>query len=313
MAVYTIIDPSMLDDFLAGYDLGEPTRMEGILQGIENSNYDLETTTGHYILTVFERRTAVTDLPYYLCLMAHLANKGFPAPSPIPGNNGELIGRIKGKPAAIVTFLPGASSENPSILDAEVAGASLAHMHRTAKDFPRRRENTFGIRQWRKLFEHSTDKANTVMPGLAGEIRQTLGELEFAWPANLPRGSIHADLFPDNLFLNNGSVSGIIDFYFACTDALAYDLAIMLNAWCFHPTKGWSGQHAAALQHGYESVRPLSDAEHVALPTLLKGAAMRFLLTRLFDWLNPMPGALVRPKDPLEQLACLRLHRSENP
>jgi homoserine kinase type II len=313
MAVYTIVDPAKLDNFLAGYEIGSSTHFEGILQGIENSNYELKTPTGHYVLTVFERRAAIADLPYYLGLMAHIAQKSFPAPRPVLRKDGALFGQIAEKPAAIVTFLPGTWPQNPSIRDAEAAGASLADLHQTAKDFASIRANILGMPHWRALFERSATQANTVEPGLADEISAALDQLERAWPTGLPTGHIHADLFPDNLFLEAGAVSGVIDFYFACTDAFAYDLAITLNAWCFDPTSGWSDANAAALQRGYESIRPLTPPERTALPTLLEGAAMRFLLTRLFDWLNPAPNALVRPKDPLEQLACLRLHRSRNP
>ncbi|MGZ0189342.1 MAG: homoserine kinase [Alphaproteobacteria bacterium] len=313
MAVYTTVDPEMLDEFLVDYEIGSSTYLEGILQGVENSNYELQTTTGHYVLTVFERRAAVADLPYYLGLMAHLAEKDFPAPRPIIRKDSALFGQMTDKPAAIVTFLPGAWPQSPSVLDAKAAGASLANLHQTAKDYGAVRENTLGMPHWRALFERSVAQADTITPGLGSEISVALEQLERAWPTNLPTGHIHADLFPDNLFLKDGAVSGVIDFYFACTDAFAYDLAIMLNAWCFDPATGWSDAHATALQRGYESIRPLSAVEKAALPTLLEGAAMRFLLTRLFDWLNPAPDALVRPKDPLEQLACLRLHRSRNP
>lgn len=309
MAVYTVVDRPELDSFLDTYDIGGAIRLEGILQGVENSNYLLETTHGRYVLTVFEQRAAAADLPYFLGLMAHLAAEGYPAPAPIVRRDDGLIGEISGKPAAIVAFLPGQWPNTPSPADASAAGEALGHLHLAGADFPMRRANNLGQERWRGLFAQSADRADEVMPGLGREIEAALEMLAARWPRNLPGGAIHADLFPDNLFMNDGKVSGVIDFYFACDDAYAYDLAIMLNAWCFQ-AGAWRDDLAAALIAGYETARPLSDVETAALPVLAVGAAMRFLLTRLHDWLRPVPGAVVTPKDPLEQLACLRLHRS---
>lgn len=312
MAVYTPVDEHALAAFLQSYDLGSPKSFDGILQGIENSNFRLETDAGRFVLTVFERRAAEADLPYFLGLMAHLATKGYPAPRPQPRLDGRVIGRIAGKPAAIVTFLEGDWPKSPGPKDAAAAGRALARLHLAATDYPGRRANDLGVDSWPDLFQPSASRADDVAPGLRAEIEAALARLKADWPRRLPSGAIHADLFPDNLFLDDaGEVSGVIDFYFACDDAYAYDLAIMLNAWCFDQVGGWSHDRAKALTAGYESARPLEPREHQALPTLLSGAAMRFLLTRLYDWLHPAPGALVRPKDPLEQLACLRLHESE--
>ena len=313
MAVYTDIDAETLAAFLADYDLGAATGFVGILQGVENTNYRLETPAGRFVLTVFERRTAAADLPYFLALMSHLAAACFPAPRPVDRRTGGEIGRISGKAAAIVAFLDGVSTETPTAADAHAAGGALARLHLAGCDFPGRRPNDLGAIHWRALFQKSAGRADEVAPGLGAEILASLDWLEACWPADLPTGAIHADLFPDNLFLKDGAVSGVIDFYFACDDAYAYDLAIMLNAWCFDREGCWRDDLSEALTAGYRAERPLSFAEAVALPTLLAGAAMRFLLTRLYDWLNPAPGALVRPKNPLQQLACLRLHRSRLP
>lgn len=309
MAVYTVVEQSALDAFLAEYDIGQATAFEGILQGVENSNYRLETTQGRYVLTVFERRAAEDDLPYFLGLMAHLADKTYPAPQPIQRRDGALIGRISDKPAAIVTFLEGAWPKRPDASDAAAAGDALARFHLESSDFAGRRPNDLGQAHWRQLFAQSADRADDVAPGLKAEIEAALQDLDSAWPADLPSGHIHADLFPDNMFLLDGRVSGVIDFYFACEDAYAYDLAIMQNAWCFQDG-AWRDDLAAALLAGYERARPLTTKETSALPTLAAGGAMRFFLTRLHDWLRPVPGAAVKPKDPLEQLNCLRLHRS---
>lgn len=310
MAVYTPVDRATLAAFLADYGVGDAVAFDGILQGIENSNYRLETTTGRFVLTVFERRAAAADLPYFLGLMEHLAADGFPSPRPIRRRDGGLLGRIAGKPAAIATFLHGDWPRDPIPAEARVAGGALARLHMAGASFPGRRVNDLGADAWRDLFDLSAARADTVAPGLAMEVRTALDEILSAWPGGLPTGAIHADLFPDNLFLLDGAVSGVIDFYFACDDAYAYDLAIMLNAWCFGADARWRDDCASALIDGYDAVRPLSSNERAALPTLLAGAAMRFLLTRLHDWLRPVPGALVKPKDPLEQLACLRLHRN---
>lgn len=313
MAVYTTVDAGALTRFLACYDIGAPRRFEGILQGVENTNYELETERGRFVLTLFERRTAARDLPYFLGLMAHLAAAGFPAPKPIRQTSGALSGDLLGKAAAIVTFLPGDWPRDPTADQAAEAGAGLARLHLAAADFSARRPNDLNIDAWRPLFARSADRADDVAPGLKAEIAATLARLEAAWPRGLPSGHIHADLFPDNLFLDGARLSGVIDFYFACEDAYAYDLAIMLNAWCFQAGPAWRDDRAAALTAGYARVRPLSDHERAALPVLQAGGAMRFLLTRLHDWLHPTPGALVRPKDPLEQLACLRLFESQIP
>ena len=308
MAVYTDVDADMLAAFLADYAIGAPKVLTGILQGIENSNFRLETTAGRYVLTVFERRAGASDLPYFMGLMWHLAATGFPAPQPIPRRDGETLGEIAGKPAAIVTFLDGDWPRAPTAADARAAGGALARLHLAGKNYKGRRANDLGSAAWRGLFAQSADRADDVAPGLKQEIEGALDRLERAWPADLPGGAVHADLFPDNIFLKDGRVSGVIDFYFACDDAYAYDLAITLNAWCFDGAGGWRAGHADAMAAGYEAVRPLTPAERAALPTLLAGAAMRFLLTRLHDWLRPQPGSLQRPKDPLEQLACLRVH-----
>lgn len=311
MAVYTRIDPETLARFLDGYDIGQAKRFEGILQGIENSNYALETSAGRYVLTVFEKRAKAADLPYFLGLKVHLADKGYPAPRPIERRDGAVLGEVHGKPAAIVTFLDGDWPPDPSAADARAAGAALADLHLAGADFGMRRANDLGVDAWQALFDLSRDQADTVRPGLAGETQAALEELIAGWPRDLPKGASHLDLFPDNLFLDDaGAVSGVIDFYFAGDEAYAYDLAIMLNAWCFDADGRWRECHRQALVAGYESRRPLSPEERAALPILLAGAAMRFFLTRLYDWLHPEADALVWPKDPLQQFACLAFHRS---
>ena len=308
MAVYTPVDRSTLARFLADYDLGAVERFEGIPQGIENSNFRLETTGGKYVLTIFERRAAAADLPYFLALKTHLAAKGFPAPRPVARRDSAVLGEIAGKPAAIVTMLPGDWPRTPTPVEARSAGGALARLHRAAVDFPMRRENALGQPFWRSLFEPSRPGAQSVDAGLEREIDEALTAIERRWPRDLPTGAIHADAFPDNVLFNGGEVSGVIDFYFACDDLLAYDLAITLNAWAFGADGARSEPHAAAAIEGYEDIRPLSDPERAALPMLMAGASMRFLLTRLHDWLHPPDGDRSRQKDPMEQLRRLRFH-----
>ena len=310
MAVYTTVDPPALAALLEAYPIGRPLRLEGILQGVENSNYSLETESGRYVLTLFERRAPEADLPYFLSLMEHLAAAGFPAPQPIRRRDGGLLSMGAGKPAAIGSFLSGDWPRQPTAADAAIAGAALARLHGAAGDFQGSRGNALGAADWRPLFARSAAEADRVRPGLAEAIASALDDILARWPKGLPAGACHLDLFPDNLFVADGRLSGVIDFYFAATEAYAYDLAIAMNAWCFDGAGRWQTDRAAALQAGYERVRPLEAAERAALPVLLEGAAMRFLLTRLFDWLFPAPGALVRPKDPLEQWAALAAHRS---
>lgn len=309
MAVYTDVDAEALAGFLADYDIGGPVSLDGILQGIENSNFKLATTSGHFILTLFERRAAEDDLPYFLGLMSHLAGSGFPAPQPAVRRDGGLLGRLKGKPAAIVSFLPGDWPAEPEPAETAIAGAALAGLHAAGADFDGRRANDLGHGAWRGLFESCRRRADEVAPGLAQELAALLDDLDAAWPAGLPAGPCHTDLFPDNLLIADGRATGVIDFYFACDEAYAYDLAVTLNAWCFAADGGWRDDNAAALLDGYERRRPLAATERAALPVLQTGAAMRFCLTRLYDWLHPAAG-LARPKDPLEQLAQLRFWRN---
>jgi len=314
MAVYTAIDRETLAEFLEGYDIGSATAFEGILQGIDNSNFRLETPAGRFVLTVFEARAAATDLSYFLALMAHLAAAGAPAPAPVRRRGGALLGEVAGKPAAIVAFLEGDWPRAPDEADARAAGRLLAELHLAGIDFPMRRDNDLGAAGWRPLFERSRARADETRAGLAAEITGLLDEIAGKWPRGLPAGAIHADLFPDNVLMRDGRVTGAIDFYFAADDAYAFDLAITQHAWCFDGAADWNAARAEALAAGYESLRQLTPEERAAIPLLRQGVALRFLLTRLYDWLHPAPDALVRPKDPLEQLDRLYAHRrNENP
>lgn len=310
MAVYTDISDDELATLLADYDLGQPLAFKGIAEGVSNSNFLLETEAGRYILTVYEARVAAEDLPFFLGLMRWLADRGFPSAAPVADRSGAVLKTVRGKPCAIVAFLPGLSVRRPTVAHCREAGEGLAALHRAAEGFELRRANDLGQAAWAPMFAPLTEAAEGLKPGLAATIRADLAHLAANWPAGLPQGVIHADYFPDNVFFRAGRFAGAIDFYFACEDALAYDVAVALNAWCFEADGSFNITAARALVGGYEAVRPLSAPERAALPVLAHGAAMRFFLTRLHDWGATPAGALVRPKDPLEYERKLAVHRS---
>ena len=308
MAVYTTVSDDELTAFLSRYDLGEVLAFKGIAEGVENSNYLLQTETGNHILTLYEKRVAPEDLPYFLALMRHLVSKGVHCPLPVAAGDGNVLQSLCGRPAAIISFLEGLWPRRIHPFHCRELGDGLARMHLAGADFGMTRPNNLSLEGWRPLLEACGPRSDEVRPELFGELNQELGKLESEWPDELPQGVIHADLFPDNVFFRNERLTGFIDFYFACNDALAYDLAICLNAWCFEPDGSFNITKAQQFLASYQAVRPLDEREMLALPLLCRGAALRFLLTRLFDWLNHPPGAFVKPKDPLEYYRKLRFH-----
>jgi homoserine kinase type II len=310
MAVYTDVAADDLTKFLADYELGELKSYKGIAEGVENSNFLVHAGAGHFILTLYEKRVAAGDIPFFLALMEHLAARGITCPQPVKNRRGEMLGQLCGRPAAIVTFLDGMWIRRPDPRHCYALGAALARLHLAGADFALQRRNTLSVEGWRPLYEQAAARADSVQPGLAKTIEAELAHLEKSWPRDLPLGVIHADLFPDNVFFLGNALSGLIDFYFACTDTLAYDVAVCLNAWCFEPDHSYNVTKGRELLQGYMRARPLSPAELDALPLLARGAAMRFLLTRLTDWLNVPEGALVRPKNPLEYFRKLRFHQA---
>ena len=310
MAVYTDVPAEELTLFLCDYELGELLAYKGIAEGVENSNFLVHTGRGYFILTLYEKRVAPGDLPFFLGLMEHLANKGLTCPQPVKNRRGAVLGTLGGRPAAIVTFLEGMWIRHPSAGHCSAVGEAVAKLHRAGADFPLTRVNALSVAGWRPLFQAAAARADEVRDGIKEALDAELSFLERAWPTDLPRGVIHADLFPDNVFFLHNSLSGLIDFYFACTDTLAYDLAICLNAWCFEADHTFNITKGLALLEAYRRVRPLSRAEREQLPLLARGAALRFLLTRLVDWLDVPPGALVKPKDPLEYFRKLRFHQT---
>jgi homoserine kinase type II len=309
MAVYTDVSDEELEAFIASYAIGALTSFKGIAEGVENSNYLVHTETGRYILTLYEKRVARQDLPYFLALMEHLAARSITCPIPVRDREGRTLKELAGRPAALITFLEGLWVRRPAIEHCSGLGEALARFHVAGADFPMHRANSLSLPGWAALFTSIGSGADKVTPGLAREIDKELLHLEQHWPADLPQGVIHADLFPDNVFFLGDRLSGLIDFYFACNDMLAYDVAVCLNAWCFEPDGSFNVTKARALLQAYESVRPLSPAELEWLPTLARGAALRFLLTRTYDLLNTDANALVKTKDPNEYLRKLRFHQ----
>jgi homoserine kinase type II len=310
MAVYTDVMAEDLAAFLAGYDVGELLAYKGIAEGVENSNFLVHTSRGYFILTLYEKRVAAKDLPFFLALMEHLHVRGMSCPQPVKNRQGEMLGKVAGRPAAMITFLDGMWIRRPSSSHCAALGEALARLHLAGLDFKQSRANALSVTGWRPLYEHCRERANELAPDLAQFLAAELSHLEAEWPRDLPQGVIHADLFPDNVFFLGNKLSGLIDFYFACTDALAYDVAICLNAWCFETDHSYNVTKGRSLLHAYGQVRPLAHNELDALPLLARGGAIRFLLTRLVDWFDVPTGALVRPKDPLEYYRKLRFHQT---
>ena len=309
MAVYTEVSDEELAAFLSCYDLGTAVTFKGIAEGVENSNFLLETTRGRYILTLYEKRVEENDLPFFLGLMEHLAERGIACPTPVHARDGTILRVLAGRPAAVVTFLEGLWPRRIHPFHCHELGKHLARLHLAGSDFTLRRPNNLSVAGWRELYESCKERADEVESGLAGELGAELTHLEEHWPDDLPAGVIHADLFPDNVFFRDERLTGLIDFYFACNDFYAYDIAICLNAWCFEPDGAFNITKARLLLHAYCRERDFSSAEMAALPLLARGASLRFLLTRLYDWLNHPQGAFVQPKDPREYLRKLRFHR----
>ncbi|EJT03401.1 homoserine kinase [Rhizobium sp. CCGE 510] len=309
MAVYTDIAEDDLKWFLTEYEAGTLLSYKGIAEGVENSNFLLHTSKDPLILTLYEKRVEKTDLPFFLGLMQHLAARGLSCPLPLPRSDGALLGSLSGRPAALISFLEGMWLRKPEAKHCREVGRALAEMHVAGDGFELTRENALSVDGWQTLWEKSEARASEVEPVLQDEIRSELDFLSAAWPKNLPAGVIHADLFPDNVFFLGDQLSGLIDFYFACNDLLAYDVSICLNAWCFEKDGAYNITKGTAMLEGYQSVRPLSEAEIAALPVLSRGSALRFFLTRLYDWLTTPEGAMVTKKDPLEYLRKLRFHR----
>ncbi len=311
MAVYTDVSDDELRDFVDSYGIGEVLSCKGIAEGVENSNFQLVTGQGSFILTLYEKRVDPVDLPFFIGLMEHLAERGVLCPKPVRDKKGEVLKQLSGRPAAIVTFLSGMWPKRPQPIHTAELGRALAQMHLAGADFTIKRKNALSVTSWRKLLDACAGRGEEVLAGITKELEAELGVLEASWPKenDLPAGVIHADLFPDNVFFRGDNLSGLIDFYFACNDCFAYDVAICLNAWCFEPDLSFNVTKAKRMLSAYRSVRDFSQAELDALPLLARGAAARFALTRLYDWLNTPKNALVTPHDPIKFIARLRFHQ----
>jgi homoserine kinase type II len=309
MAVYTEVTAEELYALLARYDIGSLSAFKGIAEGVENSNFYLGTDRGQFILTLYEKRVATEDLPFFLGLMEHLAHRGVSCPTPVHDRDGEVLQMLAERPAAIITFLPGYALRRPLPAHCGAVGQALAELHNGGLSFSLKRDNALSVAGWRRLFGMIGPDADKLSSGMSEQIQAQLDAISRDWPRNLPRGVIHADLFPDNVFFLNEKISGVIDFYFACNDLLAYDLAICLNAWCFEPDHSFNVTKAKALFHEYNGGRKLSGHEIAAMPLLARGAALRFLLTRLYDWFNTPDTAFVKRKDPMEYWRKLKFHQ----
>jgi len=309
MAVYTDVSDQELEAFIESYAIGALTSFKGIAEGVENSNYLVHTEAGPYILTLYEKRVQPEDLPYFLALMEHLAARGISCPLPVHDREGRTLKELAGRPAALISFLEGLWVRRPGIEHCAGLGQALAKFHLAGLDFPMQRENDLSLPGWQALYDDVKASADGVIPGLQDVIAQELAYLGDNWASDLPSGVIHADLFPDNVFFLDDKVSGLIDFYFACNDMLAYDVAVCLNAWCFEPDASFNVTKARAMLQAYEGERPLTKPELDGLPLLARGAALRFLLTRTYDFLNTDANALVKTKDPNEYLRKLRFHQ----
>lgn len=311
MAVFTPVSEAEARVFLSAYDLGDLVALTPIAEGVQNTNYRLETAAGRFVLTLFEPGVEADALPFCLGLTDHLAQAGLPTARPVRRRAGDLLGALNGRPAAVVEWLEGAWLRTPSAADQAAAGAVLARMHRAGAGFGGRRVNPMGPEAWRRLADRCAERAHGDDRTLLHTLEAALADLGDPFTDDLPCGPIHADYFPDNVLFEDGAVSGVIDFYFGCVDALAYDLAVALSAWGFDAGGRADPDALSAFREGYESMRPLSAAEARALPRLGRAAAVRFMLTRLHDRLFHDPTHLVTPKDPAAFLGRLDYWRAE--
>lgn len=314
MAVYTHLTTDEIAAFFTRYGRGDVRYAKGMAEGVENSNYLLGVVEKgretKYILTLYEKRVRREDLPYFLSVMEHFAAEGVPCPLPLKDKDGQIIQEIAGRPAAVISFLSGGECRHIIPSHMEQLGETVAHMHAAGGKFKGWRLNALSVQGWRRIYEKTKNRLDEIAPNLEQIVRKELEFLAAHWPSGLPAGVVHADLFPDNVFFSGDKLTGVIDFYFACNDAFAYDLAIVMNAWCFtRPDWKFDTALAKALFTGYLRSRMLSDKERETFPVLARGAALRFLLTRAHDWLHRVEGAVVTPKDPKEYLAKLQFHQ----
>ena len=315
MAVYTKLSENKLKEFFSKYNLGKVLNFSGIKEGIENTNYFVQTDKNKFILTMYEKRVGEKDLPFFMGLMKNLVIANFPSPEPIINVNGNYIGEILGKKAAVVSFLNGVAKKNLTPRNCYDVGIKAATLHTITKNLALTRKNQLSISYWRKIFQNVKKDCSKINKNLPSVIEKNLDKIESNWPKNIPSGIIHADLFPDNILFKNNRLTGIIDFYFSCNDFYAFEIAICLNALCFegiNENLSFNVTKAKKFIDGYNSIRKISEDEKKSLKILCQGAAMRFLLTRVFDYLNLVEGAVVKVKDPIEYLKRLEFHNDVN-
>jgi len=315
MAVYTKLNVDQLTEFFLKYNLGKFLDHKEIKEGIENTNYFIITEKGNFILTLYEKRVDEKDLPFFIGLMKNLFDKKFLSPEPIINKNGNYISDIAGKKAAVISFLDGATKKSLNPENCYEVGLYTAKLHFITKNLALKRKNKLSVSSWRKIYDKVKKDCSKISPDLPNIIEKNLSSIEKNWPKNIPTGIIHADLFPDNIFFEKDKLSGIIDYYFSCYDYYAFEIAICLNALCFEGKSenlSFNVTKAKKFINGYESIRKLTKNEKESLKTLCQGAAMRFLLTRVFDYLNLTEGAIVTVKDPIEYLKRLEFHDSIN-
>ena len=313
MAVYTQLNQNKIEEILSNYNLGKLDSFKGIEEGIENTNYFLSVNKKKLILTVYEKRVKSEDLPFFSNLMSSLNKANFKCPAPVANNSNSTITNYNGKKLMIVSFLEGRAKSNLSPENCKVIGIETAKMHELTKNFKIKRNNNLSINSWRSLFDTVKDQCSTLHKDLPKLIEENLSSVEKKWPKDLPKGIIHADLFHDNIFFIKDKFSGIIDFYFSCEDFFAFEIAICFNALCFDGAKenlSFNVTKAKSFIDGYSTVRKLSDPEKQSIKVLSQGAALRFLLTRVFDALNTVEGAIVKVKDPIEYLKRLEFHKN---
>jgi homoserine kinase type II len=307
MAVYTPCSAEDIATFLTQYDVGKLIMAKGIAEGVQNSNYLIETDRNRFILTLYESRTDVDDLPYFHQLTAHLAEKGLPVPAAIPNFSSAVVNELCGRPASLIQFLTGVSVSEPTLAHCEAVGAVMAKLQMSGADFPQARRNSLSISNWQSTTDYLNSKLDEIEPGLQKLVEAAVADCAQHWPTDLPFGAIHADLFPDNVLFAGNRVTGLIDFYFACSDFYAYDFAVLLNSWAFSSDgTHYYADRAEALLKGYEAVRRFTPDERKSMNLLCKGASLRFLLTRAYDWINTPPTALVTRKDPIAYARRLR-------
>ncbi len=312
MAVYTPITKEKLSSFLKNYNIGTLENYKGVLEGVENTNYKIVTSQDTFILTIFEKRVKKQDLPFFIELQNHLSKKNIKCPSPIPNRNGQHINTIEDKPCVLMSFLEGKKINNSTSYHCHQIGGLTAKIHLHSKDFTVTRNNGLHQKHWKDIFGKCQNSKDSRYAELYQIIEQELQYLEKNWPKNLPTGIIHGDIFPDNVFFIDKNVSGLIDFYFSCNDFFAYDLAITTNAWCFDKKKSFNKENFDSLSKGYQQHADMSNDEKNHFNTLLRGAAMRFLVTRLHDQLYHPDGAMVVPKDPFEFFNILKWHQNNS-